>query len=469
MKKPVSIFILLLLVSMVSMIGMNPVAANPTTTLYVDPPQIININMVPPATVNVSIAIKDVIDLYTFDFRLNYNTAVLTANSITLGDFFPPDSQEYKSVVNDTAGYVRYLVGMPLGTPKGGGKNGNGALATVNFSVESSLGESILDLVNVKLSDSYALPIHPEVFDGYFSNIPRPWVFVDPSSITGKAIGSTFTININVFNVTNLHASEFKLAYNATLLHVLNVTVGSFMENIEKDINETAGLVEASVSLSGSLGATTTGNATLAMVTFNVTTIGDCDLDLKETTLLSSTGTLITHYTFDGYFSNKAVIHDIAITNVVTAITTVKVENNVTVRETKTVSEVHAGDKVNVTCSVKNNGTVTETFNVTAYYNNTLIGTIIVQNLASGASKIVTITWDTGNVSPGVYTIMASVPAVEGETYMANNQLTEKGFTVLPGQSLPWSLIIAAIIIVVIAVAIAVYVIKIRKPKPKPA
>jgi len=46
-------------------------------------------------------------------------------------------------------------------------------------------------------------------------------------------------------------------------------------------------------------------------------------------------------------------------------------------------------------------------FNVNAYYNDTLIGTQYVDLLASGASKTLTFTWDTTGVAKGSYTISA--------------------------------------------------------------
>ena len=165
MKKSLLVFILLLLVSMVVL---SPVYASPTA-LSVDPPSIIDETKVAGTTFTININVTDVTDLYTFDFRLTYSTAVLTATEVTMGSFFPPDSMEWRKEIDDTVGYVRYLVSMPLGTPPGQGVSGNGTLAIINFTVDS-YGGSALDLCDTKLSDSYAEPILHEVYDGYFSN-----------------------------------------------------------------------------------------------------------------------------------------------------------------------------------------------------------------------------------------------------------------------------------------------------------
>ena len=165
LKKSVLIFILLL----ISMVVLSPATSSPTTALSVNPPTIIDETKVAGTTFTINITVTEVIDLLTFDFRLNYSTAVLTVTEITLGSFFPENSVVWKEEIDDTVGSVRYLVSMPFGTPQGGGMNGSGTLATINFTVDS-YGESSLDLCNTKLSDSYGSPIPHEVYDGYFSN-----------------------------------------------------------------------------------------------------------------------------------------------------------------------------------------------------------------------------------------------------------------------------------------------------------
>jgi len=75
--------------------------------------------MVSPTTFTINITIKDVTDLYSFNFSLNYSTTVLTATAVTLGSFFPPNSQIVHKEINDTLRYVRYNVKMPLGSPAG--------------------------------------------------------------------------------------------------------------------------------------------------------------------------------------------------------------------------------------------------------------------------------------------------------------------------------------------------------------
>ena len=78
---------------------------------------------------------------------------------------------------------------------------------------------------------------------------------------------------------------------------------------------------------------------------------------------------------------------------------------------------------------VENQGNFTETFNVTAYANSTVIGSENV-TLTAGSSATVTFTWDTSGFAKGNYTISAYAWPVSGETYTADNDLTDGWVTV---------------------------------------
>ena len=197
LKKSVAIFTILipLLVSMVSMVGVGQVYTNPTE-LYVDPPSIVDLAMVPPATFSVNVTVKNVTDLYGFDFMLNYTTAVLTATEITLGPFFPPGSWIVATEINDTAGYVRYMVTAWPASPVG--INGSGTLAIVDFTVDD-YGATILDLCDTILDDSSDPPnriIHT-VIDGYFSN-----------KILGDVNGDRTVNASDLFDLSKAYGSE---------------------------------------------------------------------------------------------------------------------------------------------------------------------------------------------------------------------------------------------------------------------
>ena len=81
--------------------------------------------------------------------------------------------------------------------------------------------------------------------------------------------------------------------------------------------------------------------------------------------------------------------------------------------------------KVNVT--VTNQGTFTETFNVTAYASDLLHSYAIGKTsitLAAGETKVLTYTWSTIGFTKGTYTISAQADPVIGELDTADNSYT---------------------------------------------
>ena len=466
MKKPLLILIIPLLVSMAIV---STAYASPAT-LYVQPSSVLDITQVPGTSFTVNVNVKNVTDLYGFDFWLNYTTTVLTATEIRLGDLFPTGSWKVDEKINDLVGYIRYWVTMPLGTPRGGGVTGSGTLATINFTVQD-YGESPLDLYNTLLSDSYGIYWDKEVYDGYFSNIPPPSrLYVDPESVVNPDLvpGNNFAINVNVFNATDLYGFDFWLNYTTTVLTATEIALGDFFPPDsfiwKQEINDTVGYVRCNVTmpLGTPPGQGVNGSGTLAIINFTVDSYGESLLDLCKTKIVDSEGKLIEPYIMDGYFNNKPIIHDIAITNIIT--TRLVTENNITYSHT--LNEVYTGEKVNITVTVKNNGTRPETFSVTVYYDNTTIGTKNVTALSEGTLKTLTYEWNTEGVAVDYYTIWAEASVVAGETNTANNRFTKEGKFGVLEHTFPIELAVAAIVLVIVAAAIAVYFIKIRKPKP---
>jgi len=478
-----SIIIISLLVNMVIIAAVGPVSAQSISILYVDPRHVIDTTKTAGTDFTINVNVKDITDFYGYQIKLRYNTTVLDVNTVTLGSFFPSDSVLWVSEenrINEAGGYVWYILTMPYGAKYG--VDGSGTLLSISFNV-TSIGETILDLEALEVFNHKMKEMPRNVYDCYFSNILRHTrLYVDPEKKIDLDLvpSKNFTINVNVFNVTNLHSSEFKLNYDTRILDVLKVTEGSFMAsfgetNFVSGMNETLGLVEVNVTLVDPIGATTpnwpkAGNGTLAIVTFNVTAIGGCDLYLYNTKLTDPTATPIKHYPFEGgYFNNKDIVHDIVITDVKTTVTTVVVEDGVSVPVSKPVSEIYAGEKVNVTVFLKNDGNILEDFNVTAYYNVTHIGIPMNITLSDGFVTSVVFEWNTEGVEVGSYIIWAEASPVLGETIedQINNKFTMKNeFKVLGGGSLPVELVVTAVAGVFIIAVAAVYLMKFRKPKP---
>ena len=107
--------------------------------------------------------------------------------------------------------------------------------------------------------------------------------------------------------------------------------------------------------------------------------------------------------------ASKAVTaHDIAITSVTPS---------------KTV--VGTGYSVNISVVVENQGVKAETFDVSAYYNLSLIDTIIGISLAAGYNITLTFTWNTTGVDYGNYTIRVEASVVPDEIDTADNVYTD--------------------------------------------
>jgi len=88
------------------------------------------------------------------------------------------------------------------------------------------------------------------------------------------------------------------------------------------------------------------------------------------------------------------------------------------------------GQPVYIDVTVVNEGTATETFDVTVYYDATIIGTTTVWNLPPRASYWFTFVWDTTDVAEDTYTISTEADVVPGETDTADNVYINGAVTV---------------------------------------
>jgi len=80
-----------------------------------------------------------------------------------------------------------------------------------------------------------------------------------------------------------------------------------------------------------------------------------------------------------------------------------------------------AGTIINISITVKNEGAMTETFNVTTFYDSNKIETQAVTSLAPGATRTLTSNWNTNAMPPGNYTIKVEASIVPNETDTADN------------------------------------------------
>ena len=111
--------------------------------------------------------------------------------------------------------------------------------------------------------------------------------------------------------------------------------------------------------------------------------------------------------------------HDVAVLNVVPASRLVAI-----------------GDILSVNVTVKNKGTVSESFDVVLYYmqrDQRVAGTMRVDNLAAGTQYVLVFSWDTTRVSAGNYTLIGYAQPVAGETKMADNWVEDGTVRIFAG------------------------------------
>jgi hypothetical protein len=116
-------------------------------------------------SVTISIVNSDAVDLYGFQFDVNYDPNILEFQSVEEGDFLKSDGAptyclDYKT---DNPGLIKNIVCLRLG--KVGGVTGSGVLSKITFIAKSS-GKSDMQLTNVKLSDINAEVLRPETSGG---------------------------------------------------------------------------------------------------------------------------------------------------------------------------------------------------------------------------------------------------------------------------------------------------------------
>ena len=241
--------------------------------------------------------------------------------------------------------------------------------------------------------------------------------------------GQEFTIQVEVYNVTNLYGFDIQLSWNTTYIeyvsHTVHIPVETYPDGIlHEPVMKVKDKVDETASMPDSAPGTTywlsyssrypadlfNGTGIAFEMTFRGASESDVTVFLRftSTDLSDKKGRVIPHDSIDG----TVIIHG-------------PLGHDVTVRDVTTDAAFAApGEAVGVTVVVQNWGGFTESFTVTAYANITVIGTETVQNLASKAYKKLSFTWDTLGAY-GNYIIKAEASVVSGETDTADNTLKD--------------------------------------------
>jgi hypothetical protein len=150
-------------------------------------------------------------------------------------------------------------------------------------------------------------------------------------------------------------------------------------------------------------------------------------------------------------------IDDIAITNI-------KVSS----------SSVFIGEMVQISVTINNTGTEVVAFNVSTFYNNSLIETLPVSMLEPSSQRTLTFAWNTTSVTEGYYQISAFAPLLGDPTPLDNTRVD--GFVqvktkpLYPLLSLPllWLIVFMYIAALIAALLLLFLLWRRRRKKPKP-
>jgi len=239
------------------------------------------------------------------------------------------------------------------------------------------------------------------------------YVSVYPKMITGPPpkIGETFDVNITIANVEDLYTWQAGMTFNASVLECVSIAEGEFLKRAGAttlwtpgSINNDTGTISYSGCSRTGVASGVSGTGQLMRITFKVKGNGNSTLHLTDVLLLDSDLVSITPVTIvDGHVE----IHeqDISILSL-----------------TKSAAEAYPTWIVpfNVTVVVENQGTRTETFNVTAYASAIEIGRQEI-TLAAGANTTLEFNWNLAGIAEGTYTIRAEADVLYGEIDTADN------------------------------------------------
>lgn len=326
---------------------------------------------------NVNVTISDVIDLYGWEFKLNWSAAYLDVANVVEGSFLRSGGETFFTFrFDNTEGHLIAdctLLGNVLGV------TGNGVLATVTFYVKAA-GGSVLDLYYVTLLDSsYPEPqaILCQTAGGYWSSLPEHDVSVADIVVSPMTLlpGQTVSINITVQN-----DGAYVETFNVTT-YVGLISVGELQAKLDSG---------CSTVLQFTWDSSGWGKGEYVVSSSASVVPGEIDMEDNNKTAYGRV-TILTPG------------HDVAVVNVVAS---------------KTV--VCQGFCMYVNVTVKNFGTYVEMFNSITYANETVLNTTFVI-LGSGYATVLPLVWNTSSFVKGQYMIRSHAEPVVGETDTTDN------------------------------------------------
>ena len=169
-------------------------------------------------TFDATIEMYNAADLDSGQFDLSFDSSVVNVTDVdsgNIGGTTVPIS-DWRFMDADT---IRVLFDLPDGDLA----SGSGSLATVNFEIIGSVGDtSVLDISNGELFD----------LDTYSAGIPAIWNDCEVTIgalVTVNApeiVSGTFSATVDVGTVTDLDSGQFDLSFNSSVVNVSDVHDG---------------------------------------------------------------------------------------------------------------------------------------------------------------------------------------------------------------------------------------------------
>jgi len=354
------------------------------------------------SVVTAEVMVANVTDLCGVQFNISWNPEVLQLVKV---DFHWPWSKMYKIVNATIPG--EYALAISFMYPANPYTGKDFAFATLQFKI-LKIALVILDIHDSQLasiSHGMDTPIPHAELDGVFSNV-ETMISLQPSEIIDVNMGlqSVVNFNVTVEKVVELSSFNITVTYNIAALECIAVEFTSKCNVDSAQYSVDAILGE--ISLSASLMISLTGNATVATLSFNITSYCDTylNIDSIQTHLLDTRGNEIPFKTQKGRFINWHTV----------AVTEVKLSSD----------NVYPGDPVQINVTVANNGAANETAKVLVWHNTTIVvnnashtsivllynETVELQRITSpNSTATISVLLDTTNISSALYKISANI------------------------------------------------------------
>ena len=216
-------------------------------------------------TFNINVTIRDVTDLYGFDFNLTYDDSLVTLVNVDFNTTLDRIWGHNNWFIGDNQTGTGYYKLAAVSIANSFTSTGANALATLTFLVRLSnfQRETPIHFATHKLGDSHWSSIPHTAVDGtYRITGKKPTLKLTPSSVTCRKLGEVLTLTINVSDVSDLEDFKFEIHYNTTLLDCVSVVWPAWVTGT-MNVDEANGNVTGYTS-----GSMKTGNFTLMIATF---------------------------------------------------------------------------------------------------------------------------------------------------------------------------------------------------------